>query len=86
MEDGDLRLLKLLVAHWAVAGPEVDCSRQHLANAATAADRLVVDLNVRVNFVILVEPLRINGIRECRTCAIQGSLRRQKRRSGKEQK
>src|SRR5208337_4283321 len=51
MQDLRLCFLQLLVRHGAIAGSEIDGAIQNLANAATAADRLVVDLHVRVQLV-----------------------------------
>src|SRR5271169_549599 len=64
VEDLELRLRQLLVGHGTVTGAEVHRARRHLPNPAATADRLIVDLNVAVDFVVLIKPLRINGIRE----------------------
>src|SRR5438309_11968380 len=61
------RLGKLLISHWAVAGAEIHRAGEHLSNTATAADRLIVNFNTRVSFVVLAEPLGIHRIRE--SCA-----------------
>src|SRR4051812_48747676 len=46
VEDLDLCLAKLLIAHGAIAGAELDGLGEYLADAAAAADRLVIDLNI----------------------------------------
>src|SRR5208282_248438 len=46
MQDLGLGLRQLFVGHGAIAGSEIDGAVQNLANAAAAADRLVVDLNI----------------------------------------
>src|SRR5205814_1222416 len=50
-------------------GAEVDRALEHLADAAAAADRLVVDLEIRVALVELVEPLRVERVGEGRARA-----------------
>ena len=60
----------LLVFHWPVAGSEVNRSSGYLRDSATAADGLVIDLNFRMLLMVLIEPLRIDGIRKRRSCAI----------------
>ena len=57
-------LLELIVGHRAVGGAEIHGLCSQLANAAARTDGLVVDLDVRMQLVILVKPFRINRIRE----------------------
>ena len=57
MQDLDFGLRQLLVGHGAVAGSELDGLAQNLADAAAAADGLVVDLHVRMQLVVFAEPL-----------------------------
>jgi hypothetical protein len=64
VEDRDLGLAQLLVGHGTVAGAEIHRALQHLADAAAAADGLVVDGHVGMLVVILAEPLGVDGIRE----------------------
>src|SRR6185369_8978232 len=59
----------LLVAHRAVARAEVHGALEHLADAATAPDRLIVDLDSRL-LVVGVEPLRVDRVGERRTGAV----------------
>ena len=61
----------LFVVHRAVAGPEVDRAFGDLPNAAPRADGLIVDLNVGVQFVVLVEPLRVHGVGKRRPGPVQ---------------
>ena len=72
MQNSGLGLRELLVGHRSVGSTEVNCSRQHLSN--TAADRLIVELNVRVRLVVFTEPLLINGVRESSTRAVDCCL------------
>ena len=62
-----LGLRQLLVAHGTIAGTEVDCLRQNLPDSSTAADGLIVDLDIGMSIVVLVEPLGIHRIGE--SCA-----------------
>src|SRR5205823_10889911 len=61
---------KLFVAHGAVTGAKIHRFGLKLLNAAAAANRLIIDLNVRVGLVIFAEPFGINRIREGRACSI----------------
>ena len=56
--------LELAVRHRHIAGTKVYRAFRHLANAAAAANGLIVDLNARMQLLVFAEPLRINGIRE----------------------
>ena len=56
--------LHLLVVHGAVGSAEIDGAFGDLLDARAGADGLIVDLNVTVGLVVLVEPFRIDGIRE----------------------
>src|SRR5262249_30280739 len=53
-----------------VRGAEVDSPFEYLADAAAAADRLVVDLYVGLALVELVEPLRVDRVGERRAGAV----------------
>src|SRR5579862_3756649 len=64
----------LLVIYRHVAGAEVHRAGLQLADAAAAADRLIVDLNVGVLVVVLAEPLLVNGIGEGRPGPVQFRL------------
>src|SRR5689334_20133299 len=64
--------LELLVGHGTVGCPEVNSAFGHLPDSAAGTDGLVVDLDVRVFFVILAEPLGIHGVREGCASARQG--------------
>jgi hypothetical protein len=70
MQNLGLGFLELLVGHRAVAGAEVHRAGQHLANATAAADRLIVDFNVRMKLVVLTKPLRVHRIGEGRTSSV----------------
>ena len=69
-----LRLLHLLISHAHVTGAEINGSSDDLANAAAAANRLIVDLNLRVLLVVLAKPLGINRIWKCSACSVQSRL------------
>src|SRR5208283_3487430 len=58
----------------AIARPEVDGAINDLPDSAAASDRLVIDLNVRMELVIFAEPLGIHGVRESGACPVQRSL------------
>jgi hypothetical protein len=66
---------QLFVRHRPVAGPKIDRSFQQLADASTAADGLIVDLNVGICFVEFAKPFRVHRIWECSTGAVQVNLR-----------
>ena len=57
-------MTELFIAHRPVGGPKVYCSSQKLANAAPGANRLVINLNVWMQLVILVKPFGINRVGE----------------------
>ena len=63
-----LRRAQHIVGHGHVGGAEINGALGHLADAAAGANRLVVDLNARMCRAVFSKPLRINRIRECRTC------------------
>ena len=65
----------LFVFHRAIARPEVNRARGHLCDSAAAPNGLVVDLNIRMQIVVLIEPLGINWVRERGACAVQLCLR-----------
>src|SRR5437879_3320265 len=52
-----LHCRQLLVRHRSVAGAEINGSGSDLTDTATAADGLIVELNVRMLIVIFAEPL-----------------------------
>src|SRR4051794_23114855 len=79
VKDLYLGLPELLVGHWTIAGAELDGLGKHLSDAAAAADRLVIDLNIAVLLVILAEPLGVHGIRKCSACGVDVGLRRGER-------
>ena len=87
MQDLYLGLFQLLVGHGAVAGSKIDGAVEHLANTTAATDRLIVDLYVRMNLVVLTEPFRIHGIRERGARSVQGGLSHegQRQREGRQQ-
>ncbi len=62
---------QLLVRHGDVAGAKIDRARRNLADAATAADRLVVDLDPGMGGAVLTKPLGINRIGEGRSRSIE---------------
>ncbi len=61
--------LELLVVHRPIAGTEVDGSLGGLFDAAARSNGLVVELNLGVILVVLVEPLRVDRVGECRASA-----------------
>src|SRR5262249_21007537 len=61
VQDRRLCLAELLVCHGSVGGTEVDRALEHLTNASTAADRLIVDLYAGL-LPELVEPLGVDGV------------------------
>ncbi len=65
---------QLLIRHGAIAGAEIHGLRQDLANAAAAADRLVVELNIRMGLVVFAEPLLVHRIRKSSACPVQSGL------------
>ena len=74
VQDLGLGLGQLLVGHGAIAGAEVHSLRQDLTNAAAAADRLVVELDIRMGLVVFAEPLLVHRIRKSSACPIQSCL------------
>src|SRR5205807_2021458 len=62
MEKLEGSAFELLIGHGAIAGAEVDRAGLNLFNAAAAANRLIVDLNVGMQIVVFAEPLGINWI------------------------
>src|SRR5438445_1935783 len=65
VHDLDFGLSQLFVGHRTIAGAEINGARDHLAESATAADRLIVKLNVRVQFVVLTKPFGVHGVGKC---------------------
>src|ERR1700694_796044 len=55
---------ELFIGHRAIAGAEVDRSCLNLFDPAAAANRLIVDLNVGMQVMVLAEPLGINWVGE----------------------
>ena len=80
VQDLRLGLFELLVRHGAIAGSEIHRAVQDLANSAATSDGLVVDLHVRMQLVVLAEPLRIHGIRESGACPVQLGLPQKRQR------
>ena len=76
MENFEGRSGELFVAHGTVTGAEINCFGLKLLDAAAAANGLIIDLNVRMGFVIFAEPFGIDWIWERGPCAIQICLRR----------
>ena len=66
----------LLVGHRRVAGAEVDQAVRELLDAGAAAERLVVDLHLRVHLVELGEPPLVERRREGRARSLQGHVGR----------
>ena len=77
----DLGLGNLLIAHGAVAGAKIHRARLHLTNPAAAANRLIVDLNIGMQIVVLVKPLGVDRVRKGCAGSVQSRLRQ--RASGK---
>ena len=74
VQDLGLGLRELLVGHGTVAGAEIHGLRQHLTNAATASDGLVVELNIRMGLVVFAEPLLVHRIGESCASPVQSCL------------
>src|SRR5207247_11360850 len=70
VQDRPGRRLQLLFGHRTVRGAEKYGLVGDLLDAAARPDRLVVDANVRVQLVVLAEPLRIDRIGECGAGAV----------------
>ena len=64
VQDLARRRLHLLRRHRPVGRAEEHRLVGELTDAAARADRLVVDLDVRVDLVVLGEPLRVDRVRE----------------------
>src|SRR3954462_4324691 len=75
---------KLLVAHRRVARAEIDGLLRDLFDAAAGADRLVVDLHLRVHLVVRREPFRIEREREGRAGSVDEKLACAEDRKGRE--
>src|SRR6185312_9164399 len=71
LNDGTFELFELLRIQWHVTGPKIHRSCLQLLNPASAANGLVIDLNVRVLLMVVTEPLRVDRIRESSACTIQ---------------
>ncbi len=61
---------QLVVRHGTICGAEEDRLGRDLTNAAARTDRLIVDLYGRMRLVVLVEPLRVDRIRERRARSV----------------
>src|SRR5690242_17461287 len=59
VQDLSFGLTQLLVCHRAIGSAEINRARQDLANSASAADGLVVELNIGMQLVIFAEPFGI---------------------------
>ena len=64
----DLR--DLIIRHGHVRGAEVDCALRELLDSSAGADRLVVNLYLRVRFSIGFKPLLVNWRWECCTSGV----------------
>ena len=64
------RGLELLVVHRLIGRAEEDGPARQLADAGAGSERLIVDADVRVQLVVLGEPLRVDRIRERRAGAV----------------
>src|SRR5208282_5285751 len=71
MQNLEFGLGELVVAHRPIRGAEINGTGQKLANPAPGANRLVVDLNVRVSRVVDVKPLGIDWVRESRSRCVE---------------
>ncbi len=80
MQDLGLCCAQLVVRHRAVTGAKIHRSFGHLANPAAAADRLIVDLHVRMCLAVFAEPFLINRVGE--RSARAGQLRLAESRNG----
>src|SRR5882724_6225401 len=74
VEDLYFGLRQLLVAHGAVTGAEIYGLGQNLADAATAADGLIVELHIGMGLVVLTEPFLVHRIRKSGTRSVQRGL------------
>ena len=70
----DLCLFQLVIRHGAIAGAKVDRTGDHLSDSPAASNRLVIDLDIRMELVVLAKPLRIDWIGKGSTCSIQRRL------------
>src|SRR5262249_27186337 len=68
------RPLELLVGHGTVGGSEVDGPGDDLPDPPAAPDRLVVEAGGRIDPGVLVEPLRVERVREGRAGAVDQGL------------
>ena len=69
VENLHFRLSKLLVGHRPVARAEIDGAGEHLPDPAAGANRLVVNLHLRVALLVLVEPFGVQRIGKGRSGA-----------------
>jgi hypothetical protein len=61
VEGPDLQFRKLVVGHWHVRRPEVHRAARQLGNSAAGTDRLIIDLDVGMQFMEFLEPLLVDG-------------------------
>jgi hypothetical protein len=69
-----LCLAELIVGHGHVTGPKIHRGFCYLADSTSAANGLIVDLNIGMDLVVLTEPLGVNGIGKCCACSVQRGL------------
>src|SRR5262249_41742448 len=60
------RIKHLLWSHWTVTRAEENGLRRHLPNPGAGSDAVVVDLNVRMELVVLRKPLLVDRLGEGR--------------------
>src|SRR5262249_38684327 len=75
MTDLVLRLTELLIRHRAIGGAKIDGTLQKLANATSGTNRLVINLNIRMQIMVFRKPLGIYRVRERRPSAIDENCR-----------
>src|SRR5579863_7694684 len=78
MQYRHLVIAQLLIRHRCVGSAKIDGSGLQLADASARTDRVVVDLNVRMEPVVFGKPLRVNRIWKGGASSIeqQGGFRR----------
>jgi hypothetical protein len=64
MDNFSVHFKQLFVGHGAVSGAKIHSFGRDLANASARADGLIVDLNVGVNFMVLIKPFAVDRIWE----------------------
>ena len=74
VQEGPGGLGQVLVGHRAVGGAEVHGLRQDLLLTATGANALVVEGHGRIDLLVLVKPLLVDGLGKGGTCAVDEHL------------